>query len=346
MDENTSEKPEDDVNILEATKSEEIDQCEEFEPYTTQDLEELLEDETPTTELIETDTDTLVTEYHQNDADTASAEAAGEKPRIILTLRTSENDPEAYFSTSSIQLKANSNDSSRGRTVQDATFTDTANMDAANKRTLRRMSSSKESVLQNAIALKEKSFGLPEATSYKKKSPKNADKVQRQSHPIKVKSPKSLITNFFSEKTKLPETIAAAASSDSLLAVEDCEQITVVHPTTTEHYVMSVDNGSYSEAEMNGNVYNNGVSSSDHHYSGRTNLMAMFDRNMKPKRRKRYFKGLSYSFNNNKNKYKKKKLLPGGGSRGGKFEISESSEQDTDSQNTIINNGEHDEIDG
>lgn len=259
---------------------------------------------------------------------------ADPKPRIILTLRTSETDPEAYFSTSRIQGK---NESRRRDTlprIRNSTYEtaalspgDVTIPENACKRTLRRMSNSKESVLQNAIALKEKSFGIPESNFQKKsKSPKgNAEKTLVKL-PVRMKSPKPNST-LCSERRNFQSTSG----------VESCKEILIEEDDVDVSYCKSDDSVMNSSSVM---VNSNGV------YDGNSVSKEnnMFNRYVKPMRkRKRYFKGLSYSFNPKRREVKKKKFDR---NRGAKYHNYDSSEQDTDSQNTVIMSEEMSEMGG
>lgn len=333
MEEDNVDTQENDVNFL-YNKSEETNGLKSYVPYTTEDLEELLEDETPVSENT-TDVAPIETQVIEN-TDEAEATHKGNdsnKPRIILTLRTSETDPDAYFSTSSIQPKVDDNhEKKEAHKVRDS-LPESANVELSSKRNLRRVSNSKESVLQNAIALKEKSFGLPE-TSYKKRSPKGLDKSQRS---LRMKSPKSQLLSYFHEKSKIHEL----PDSKEITITPILEDVDLnVNPVVHEPTLMKIEALSEFEINSNGSL-NNSVQTDDSFQSSKS----MYDKNLKPKRKKRYFKGLSYSFNNKRHAAKKKRLQSERG-RGNKYEISESSEQDTDSQHTIINSGEMNDMNG
>lgn len=320
MEEGSVDNQENDVNFL-YNKTEETNGFKSYEAYSTEDLEELLEDETPASESV-TDVASVVPETTDEPGTNASKETDA-KPRIILTFRTSDAHPDAYFSTSSIQQKIDGNQEKKDVHKVKDNLIETATVELSNKRNLRRMSNSKESVLQNAIALKEKSFGLPE-TSYKKKSPKCADKTPKS---LKMKSPKSLITSYFQERPKISEL----PDGKEITITPVLEDADISVNSVASEPTIKLEN--FSEMEMNSS-FSNCLQTDD---SFQSNKSASYDKNLKPKKRKRYFKGLSYSFNNKKHAKKKRTQSD---RRGNKYEISESSEQDTDSQNTIINSGE------
>lgn len=260
------------------------------------------------------------------------------KPRIILTLRTSETDPEAYFSTSSFKVKPGDDkkDSLGIKNTQDSVLMmdTTITESVLTKRNLRRMSNSKESVLQNAIALKEKSFSIPESISVKKnKSPKgNLDKVLRQA---RLKSPK---TNLVFIQDRKPVQNSCNTESFKDVNVMDSVGTDRTHCklADSESDKKDEDFKARSEIELNGNsVYENSIA------MGNENAYSKFNR--PTKRRRRYYKGLSYSFSN-KRYPKKKRLLSERGRS--KYSNYDSSEQDTDSQNTIITSEEMNEMNG
>ncbi|XP_065200646.1 histone-lysine N-methyltransferase EHMT1 isoform X2 [Planococcus citri] len=333
MEEDNANTQENDVNFL-YNKSEETNGVESYEPYSTQDLEELLEDETPVNENtpdvapIEKD---ILSENVEDETELTHENNDTNKPRIILTLRTSDTDPDAYFSTSSIQPKV-TEESPEKKEVHKVreSLPDSVNVELSSKRTLRRMSNCKESVLQNAIALKEKSFGLPD-TSYKKRSPKGLDKSQRS---LRMKSPKSLMS-YFHDKSKVHELPDNKEITITPIIEDDVDLN--VNPAVNEPTLMKIE--ALSEIEINSNgSFNNSIQTDDSLQSSKS----AYDKNLKPKRRKRYFKGLSYSFNNKR--HPKKRRLQSERGRGNKYEPSESSEQDTDSQHTIINSSEINEM--
>lgn len=252
------------------------------------------------------------------------------KPRIILTLRTSETDPDAYFSTSSFKLKADENKRDSYKFKSNILDNNIATVGCSNvesipnKRILRRMSNSKESVLQNAIALKEKSFGIPETTSYKKnKSPKSyTDKLQRSQ--LKIKSP----------KTNLITSTQVTDRNLTNVNIDDVSEIPYIKTDNAEVNLRNDAHICYSEVEVNCN-------NSLDNYSVASNELSCNKNHKSAKRRKKYFKGLSYSFNNKKCSKKKKSL-----SDRRRVKYSDSSEQDTDSQNTVIISGEINEENG
>lgn len=259
------------------------------------------------------------------------------KPRIILTLRTSETDPEAYFSTSSFQVEPGDDKKSLSgveNTCHNALIMDTALIESnRNKRNLRRMSNSKESVLQNAIALKEKSFGIPESITHKKnKSPKsNPDKGAKS---VRQKSPK-INSSLINEK----KMVQNSYGSDNF---KDIDSFNSVDTHTSDYLLVESeldkkeeDPDSRSEIGLNGNdVDENSMMAQNDNVYGKYNRPS--------KKRKRYFKGLSYSFSNKKHT-KRKRLSEHSRS---KFRNYDSSEQDTDSQNTIITSEEMNETSG
>lgn len=105
---------------------------------------------------------------------------------------------------------------------------------------------------------------------------------------------------------------------------------------TAELGAKTEEHNCYSEVELNGNNSFDNCSITSNEISYNSSFKPM-------KRRKRYFKGLSYSFNNKRHP-KKRRMF---GERGrANYSMYDSSEQDTDSQSTVITSGELHESSG
>ena len=269
------------------------------------------------------------------------------KPRIILTLRTSETDPEAYFSTSSIQenneskkresLLPKCKNSNHDIATVVTPSNDVLAVENTCKRTLRRMSNSKESVLQNAIALKEKSFGIPDSTFCKKsKSPKGTSEktTMKQSNVTRMKSPKML------NVASVPEKRSTQSSSSVEYDGKD-QTIPIVESDASDvSHCKSEDSGVLSSTSV---IVNTNGLCGTHRVSKENNMFNFYAKPMR--KRKRYYKGLSYSFNPKRHQVKRKKLSER--SRlNNKYQNYDSSEQDTDSQNTVILSEEINKVQG
>lgn len=153
------------------------------------------------------------------------------------------------------------------------------------KRNLRRLSNCKESVLQNAIALKEKSFGIRDISCYKKSKPSKS--LTRQ---VRIQSPK---TADVSSEKKNP-SVESSNNESSLSACVSNFVDTSSVSNMSESCEISKSSVKY-QPEMNAISYsceNYSMSSGDLSYGN----------GFRPiRKKKRYFKGLSYSFGRKKN---------------------------------------------
>lgn len=181
------------------------------------------------------------------------------------------------------------------------------------KRNLRRLSNCKESVLQNAIALKEKSYGIRDISCYKKR--KSSKGLTRQ---VRIQSPK---TDTSAEKNPVNSNNEPTLSACLDERVDPGNVFSVSEPSEISTNVD--DSKCQPEMKVN-NSYsceNYSINSADLSYINEIRPI---------RKKKRYFKGLSYSFGRRKySKRRKAEQLSSGHLAG------VNSGQDTKLQNNI-----------
>ncbi len=247
------------------------------------------------------------------------------KPRIILTFRTSEADPDAYFSTCNLKPKEHieadvygAKDDSVNGNSSTADLSNDSNLPS--KRNLRRVSNVKESVLQSAIALKEKSFGIPLTSVYKRsKSPKG---ILENSHKLLKVKPRNHIVY---RRGKLEDSCSPVADNSCAVDTNSAK----ADDDKSEDVKLS---GETENCKCHSEVMDNFNNSAGSGPSRPGNL-SYVNCYRPAKKRRRYFKGLSYSFGNKRYARRRKPLLCRGRL---KYSLYDSSELDTDSQNTFI----------
>lgn len=159
-----------------------------------------------------------------------------------------------------------------------------------NKRNLRRISNSKESVLQNAIALKEKSFSIRDISSYgKSKSPRCNQKPPQQ---VRTQSPKTVVC-----EKKSPDSESSNLKTDPASCLGASGDVSNKSSEPTEVTKNIDDSSSQNDSKTDSSHKNPLMGAPDRPFGGKFQPV---------RRKKRHFKGLNYAFSRRKNSRKRR----------------------------------------
>lgn len=281
---------------------------------------------------------------HTNKTDFDSEEEDDEyKPRLILTLRTNEEDREMScklsrrsnvvpmsFAESDLSTVDKIDNDGKGSTWESrcrrslrssSRLTDKESDHTNMKRSSRRFSKEqcRESVLQNAIARKEKSFSSfnqPEERSTRRgaRSPRQSSGDSKSSRSMsRSKSPKALIVdrNLRLDSSLLSTNVSGSDLSNSMkqASLSDINMLTTIKTETGLNVTIKPDN--YELSEDSNDTTNINSASTNSQTSEPSDLKHIKTNKMYTKtgkRRVKYFKGLKYSLTTGGSVVRKKAL--------------------------------------